>query len=106
MNLGSLITGGRDGTLVVVDRDLQQFVAVPEIAPTLQQALDSWSHAAPLLNAVSEELNAGQRADAQRLDYTALASPLRASGPGVIEVSANPDPLQQPKTGAVKRTAG
>ena len=76
MKLGSLKTGGRDGTLVVVDRDLQQFVAVPEIAPTLQQALDSWSHAAPLLNAVSEELNAGQRADAQRLDFTAMASPL------------------------------
>ena len=76
MKLGSLKMGGRDGTLVVVDRDLQHFVAVPEIAPTLQQALDSWSQAAPLLNAVSEELNAGERDDAQRLDYTAMASPL------------------------------
>ena len=76
MKLGSLKAGGRDGTLVVVDRDLQHFVAVPEIAPTLQQALDGWSHAAPLLNAVSEELNAGQRTDARRLDFSALASPL------------------------------
>jgi fumarylacetoacetate (FAA) hydrolase len=76
MKLGSLKTGGRDGTLVVVDRGLQNYVAVPDIAPTLQQALDGWSHAAPLLNAVSEELNAGQRADARRLDYTAMASPL------------------------------
>ena len=76
MKLGSLKAGGRDGTLVVVDRGLQHFVAVPEIAPTLQQALDGWSHTAPLLNAVAEELNAGQRADARRLDYTAMASPL------------------------------
>ena len=76
MKLGSLKAGGRDGTLVVVDRGLQHFVAVPEIAPTLQQALDNWSHTAPLLNAVAEELNAGRLADARRLDYTAMASPL------------------------------
>ena len=76
MKLGSLKKGGRDGTLVVVDRGLQSFVAVTDIAPTLQQALDNWSHAAPLLNAASEELNAGERRDAQRLDYTAMASPL------------------------------
>ena len=76
MKLGSLKKGGRDGTLVVVDRGLQSFVAVPDIAPTLQQALDGWSQAAPRLNTVSDELNAGHRADAQRLDYKAMASPL------------------------------
>ena len=75
MKLGSLKTGGRDGTLIVVDRKLQHYVTVPEIAATLQQAIDNWSSAAPLLNAVSEELNAGGRSDAQRLDFTALASP-------------------------------
>jgi fumarylacetoacetate (FAA) hydrolase len=76
MKLGSLKAGGRDGTLIVVDRKLHLFVAVPDIAPTLQQALDDWSRAAPLLNAVSAELNSGGRDDAQRLDFTALASPL------------------------------
>jgi fumarylacetoacetate (FAA) hydrolase len=75
MKLASLKAGGRDGTLIVVDRSLERFVPVPEIAATLQQALDGWSNCAPRLNAVSGELNAGQRADAQRLDYTALASP-------------------------------
>ena len=75
MKLGSLKTGGRDGTLIVVDRALQNYVTVPAIAATMQQALDGWVNTAPLLNAVSEELNAGARTDAQRLDFTALASP-------------------------------
>jgi len=75
MKLGSLKAGGRDGTLIVVDRSLTRYVAVPEIAATLQQAMDNWSNAAPQLNAVSEALNGGGRDDAGRLDFTALASP-------------------------------
>jgi fumarylacetoacetate (FAA) hydrolase len=75
MKLASLKAGGRDGTLVVVDRTLGSYVAVPDIAVTLQQAIDDWSNCAPRLNAVSEALNAGERNDAQRLDYAALASP-------------------------------
>jgi fumarylacetoacetate (FAA) hydrolase len=76
VKLGSLKSGGRDGTLIVVNRELTAYVAVPEIATSLQQALDSWETAAPRLNAVSSELNAGERRDAQPLDFTALASPL------------------------------
>ena len=75
MKLASLKSGGRDGTLIVVDRSLERFVAVPEIAPTLQQAIDDWPNTAPRLNAVSEALNSGARDDAQRLDFTELASP-------------------------------
>jgi fumarylacetoacetate (FAA) hydrolase len=75
MKLATLKAGGRDGTLVVVDRSLQNYLVVPEIAATLQQAIDDWTRTAPLLNAISEELNAGERSDAQRLDYTALAAP-------------------------------
>ena len=75
MKLGSLKSGGRDGTLIVVNRALTEFVAVPEIAASLQKAIDSWETAAPRLNAVSRELNAGQRDDAQPLDFTTLASP-------------------------------
>jgi len=76
LKLASLKSGGRDGTLIVVNRDLTQFVAVPEIADTLQQALDNWADAAPRLNAVSEALNLGQCEGSLALDYTALASPL------------------------------
>jgi fumarylacetoacetate (FAA) hydrolase len=76
MKLASLKSGGRDGQLIVVDRTLENYVLVPEVAATLQQALDDWSNSAPLLNAISEGLNAGEYEDARRLDYTALASPL------------------------------
>lgn len=75
MKLASLKAGGRDGTLMVVDRPLRYCVAVPDIAATLQQAIDDWGNCAPRLNAVSEALNAGGRDDALRLDFSALASP-------------------------------
>ena len=76
MKLASLKRGGRDGTLIVVKRNLTQFVTVTDVAETLQQAIDDWANAAPRLNAVSEALNLGQCGDSQALDYTTLASPL------------------------------
>jgi fumarylacetoacetate (FAA) hydrolase len=76
LKLASIKSGGRDGTLIVVNRSLTQFTQAGEIAGTLQQALDDWSNTAPRLNALSELLNDGKRDDAQALDCTALASPL------------------------------
>ncbi len=76
MKLGSLKQGGRDGTLIVVSRDLTRAVAATGIAPTLQAALDDWSNAAPRLNALSEALNAGTAEGAFALDVAALAAPL------------------------------
>jgi fumarylacetoacetate (FAA) hydrolase len=81
MKLASLKEGGRDGTLVVVNRDLTRAAKVPEIARTLQQALEDWDRAAPALAGVYEELNAaGDGALAGRdviaVDFTALAAPL------------------------------
>jgi len=76
MKLGSLKEGGRDGTLIVVSRDLRRAVKASGIAPTLQAALDDWSRAAPRLNALSEELNGGRAQGAFALEVTALAAPL------------------------------
>ena len=76
MKLGSLKEGGRDGTLVVVSRDLSRAVRATAIATTLQQALEDWENAAPRLNALSEALNAGQAEGAFALDMQALAAPL------------------------------
>ncbi len=81
MKLASLKTGGRDGTLIVVSKDLQRAVAVPSIAPTLQRALEDWQDAAPRLNRVYEALNHAnvQSIDAEdvfALDMAALAAPL------------------------------
>jgi len=47
MKLASLKQGGRDGTLIVVDRELQRGVRVGDIAATLQTALEDWHNAAP-----------------------------------------------------------
>jgi len=76
MKLGSLKEGGRDGTLIVVSRDLKHAVKAIDIAATLQAALDDWSNTAPRLNALSDELNAGKAAGAFALDSTKLAAPL------------------------------
>jgi len=76
MKLGSLKEGGRDGTLIVVSRDLKQAVKAVGIAATMQAALDDWSNTAPHLNALSDALNAGQAAGAFALDMATLAAPL------------------------------
>jgi len=76
LKLASLKSGGRDGTLIVVNRALTQFIVANELADTLQQAIEDWSNAAPRLNALSDSLNAGDRDDAKALDFSALASPM------------------------------
>jgi len=76
MKLGSLKEGGRDGTLIVVSRDLTRAVRATGIATTLQRALEDWSNLAPRLNALSESLNDGSADGQFDLDLAALAAPL------------------------------
>ncbi|SIP88020.1 fumarylacetoacetate hydrolase family protein [Solilutibacter tolerans] len=76
MKLGSLKEGGRDGTLIVVSRDLSRGVRASGIAPTLQLALEDWSNIAPRLNALYEALNAGNADGAFDIDLQQLAAPL------------------------------
>jgi fumarylacetoacetate (FAA) hydrolase len=76
MKLGSLKEGGRDGTLVVVSRDLMRAVRATGIAATLQRALEDWPSAAPRLNALSDALNDGTADGVFDLDHAQLAAPL------------------------------
>jgi len=82
MKLASLKAGGRDGTLIVVSRDLSKAVCVPQIASTLQVALDDWSNAAPRLNGVFEILQQAtsvKTIDGQTVfpvDFREFAAPL------------------------------
>ncbi|MFN7644368.1 MAG: fumarylacetoacetate hydrolase family protein [Burkholderiales bacterium] len=80
MKLASLKEGGRDGSLIVVNRELSRAVRVPQIAPTLQRALEDWSVTAPRLNAVYEQLQSGAESIEGHavfaFDTTALAAPL------------------------------
>jgi fumarylacetoacetate (FAA) hydrolase len=76
MKLGSLKEGGRDGTLIVVSRDLSRAVQATGIAPTMQRALEDWSNVAPRLNALFEALEDGSADGAFDLDVARLAAPL------------------------------
>ena len=76
MKLASLKSGGRDGTLIVVSRDLTRAVAVGDIAPTLQAVLDDWDQTAPLLEEVAEHLEQNGIAREFPFDPASVAAPL------------------------------
>lgn len=70
---------GRDGALLVVSRDLSAAVEVPEIAATMQAALDNWEQVEGPLRAVYAALNAGAAEGAFALELDSLAAPLPRS---------------------------
>jgi fumarylacetoacetate (FAA) hydrolase len=76
MKLASLKQGGRDGTLIVVDRELRRAVRATNVAPTLQKALDDWTKVAPKLAVLAEQLRDDKAPGSFEVDTTALAAPL------------------------------
>jgi fumarylacetoacetate (FAA) hydrolase len=76
MKLATMKDGSRDGTLALVSRDLSRIVAVPEIAPTLQSALDAWDATAPRLEQLYAQLNEGKVTRAVAFDPRLAHSPL------------------------------
>lgn len=75
MKLASL-RHGRDGTVVVVSRDLSRYVAVPHIAPTLQAVMDDWTKAAPHLMRTYDLLNEGPVEGEKPFHASESAAPL------------------------------
>ena len=77
MKLASLRSGGRDGRLVVVRRDLTRCLPVPDVAATLQAALDDWATLAPKLAEHAAALEKdGAHPGALAFDSTQCAAPL------------------------------
>jgi fumarylacetoacetate (FAA) hydrolase len=76
LKLGTLKEGGRDGTLIVVSRDLKKAVRVGDIAATLQAALDSWDTASAALVDVAASLEAGTVGGEFTFDPGDVSSPL------------------------------
>ena len=74
MKLASL-KSGRDGRLVVVNKAINRYVSVTEIAPTLQNALDNWSTCGPSLRKISQALEENQ-IEPETFDPATCASPL------------------------------
>ncbi len=76
MKLGSLKSGGRDGTLIVVNCDMTRAVTVPHIAATLQVALENWAETEPRLREVFAQLQNNGLNDALDFDPAKSAAPL------------------------------
>ncbi|NMG75335.1 fumarylacetoacetate hydrolase family protein [Aromatoleum diolicum] len=76
MKLATLKQGGRDGTLVVVSRDLTRCQSVGGIARTLQAALDDWDKVSAELELVYDMLNHGHARHAIAFDPALCHSPL------------------------------
>jgi fumarylacetoacetate (FAA) hydrolase len=75
MKLATLRNGTRDGSLLVVKKDLSAWTSAMSVAPTLQAALDAWDTAEPKLRALAEQLEAGTL-KSEPYDATKLEAPL------------------------------
>lgn len=76
MKLASLPGRGRDGRLVVVSSDHQLCTPAPAVADTLQQALERWDRAAPILERLAEDLEQGKAPEAVVFDIDKVLAPL------------------------------
>lgn len=76
MKLASLKTGGRDGTPIIVSKDLKRAVKIDGTVKSVQEALENWRAVSPELDEVYAMLNAGKANDAFALDTKKLAAPL------------------------------
>lgn len=76
MKLATLKTDHPDGELVVVSKDLKQATKVPEVAQTLQKALDGFDLVCGPLEEVYQALNKGEVPGAFPFDPQAMHSPL------------------------------
>ncbi len=66
----------RDGSLMLVSRDLTRAVAAGDRVPTLQYALDNWASVFPLLEELYAALNRGELPDCVAFDAGQCLSPL------------------------------
>lgn len=76
MKFASLKEGGRDGTPLLVGRDLRRCLRLTSLAPNLQRILEDWDRFAPELEALSSRLNAGEVSETEPFDPAACAAPL------------------------------
>lgn len=76
MKLATLKNGTRDGALIIVSRNLKKAVHADSISTTLSNALENWIDVKSKLQSLSDQLNAGQVANAFDFDSRNVESPL------------------------------
>lgn len=75
MKLATLNDGSRDGSLLVVSKDLSRCIDAAAIAPTLQAALDDWDQLSPKLRQLAGELENNPRSG-EPFEQSRMHSPL------------------------------
>lgn len=73
MKLCTLRNGTRDGALYVASKDGTRCSPAPDVAPTLQRALDDWARVEPVLRDVARSLDEGH---GEALDVARCLAPL------------------------------
>jgi len=73
MKLATQLNGTPDGELIVVSRDNARCISAGDVAATLQYVMENWDACEPVLQTISDELNAG---GGDQLDLATLAAPL------------------------------
>jgi len=76
MKLATLKNNSRDGQLMVVSADMRLALDASAVAPTLQQAIENWTHAEPGLRALARRLEEGEHRDALAFDPAQAMAPL------------------------------
>lgn len=76
MKLATLKDGTPDGVLHIVSHDLARSVPATGIAQTMQQAIEQWQQAEPLLRHLYDALNEGKVVGASVFDTKKVAAPL------------------------------
>lgn len=77
MKLATLNDGTRDGTLLVVNKDMSRAVKADTIAPTLQSLLDNWDEKSQHAEKLYADLNANPKLDgAMDFDTSKVMAPL------------------------------
>lgn len=75
MKLGTLKNSKNlDGDLVVVSRDLQRALKVPEVAKNFRDAIENWAEVAPILQRKYQALNKNEEANAFILNKADLGA--------------------------------
>lgn len=76
MKLASIDNNTRDGQLVVVNKDLTKAVTVPEIAATMQFAIDNWKETETKLESVYNDLNLDKLPNAFHFSSVRVLAPI------------------------------
>jgi len=76
MKLATLKNDTRDGQLVVVSKDLSKAIVVPDVANTLQEALDHWEDCKAKLQDYYDRLNSGKIDNTLSFTQQNIAPPL------------------------------